>query len=146
MRSNDINLFLLNIAAITVVMAFDGGARRPATNGKGFATLRQVWHLLARVVDPQSRLLLFSHGHHVCVEIGNDQDRAADNEQDDPHPECKRHDIVRAFGPEADMQEKDEMDANLRQSEDDQPNWNPWAPKQIRLRNSERSEGQNQSE
>jgi hypothetical protein len=47
MRSNDINLFQLNIAPITVVMAFDRGARR-ATNGRASRRPGTVWRLLAR--------------------------------------------------------------------------------------------------
>jgi hypothetical protein len=48
MRSNDINLFQLNIALITVVMAFDTGACRPATNGRASRRPGTVWRLLAR--------------------------------------------------------------------------------------------------
>src|SRR5215471_20743433 len=60
------------------------------------------------------------HRHHVVVEIGDDPDRAGDDEKDDQHAEGESQNIVCAVGPAAQMQEEDEVDADLREREYDQ--------------------------
>ena len=57
------------------------------------------------------------HVHHVPVEVGDDPDRAGDDEKNDQQTESERHNIVRVIGPGAEMQKEDEMDADLRQGE-----------------------------
>jgi malate dehydrogenase (oxaloacetate-decarboxylating)(NADP+) len=52
--------------------------------------------------------------HHVAVEIGDDPDRAGDDEKDDQHAKGEGQNIVCAVGPAAQMQKEDEMDADLR--------------------------------
>jgi len=46
--------------------------------------------------------------------------------------------IVRVIGPAAQMQKEDEMHADLRESQHDQPDRYAWGPQQIRLRDDER--------
>ena len=55
------------------------------------------------------------YGHHVGVEIGDDPNRAGDDEKDDQHAEGKGQNIVRVIGPAAQMQKEDEVDADLRE-------------------------------
>jgi hypothetical protein len=64
---------------------------------------------------------LHGHRHHVAVEIGDDPDRAGDDEKDDQHAKREGQNIVCAVGPAAQMQKEDEMDADLREGEYDQP-------------------------
>ena len=61
--------------------------------------------------DPR---LLRGHWHHVAIEIGNDPHRAGDDEKDDQHAKGEGENIIRAVGPAAQMQEEDEVDADLR--------------------------------
>jgi len=58
--------------------------------------------------------LLWGHWHHVAVEIGDDPDRAGDDEKDDQYTEGEGQNIVCAVGAAAQMQEKDEVNADLR--------------------------------
>src|SRR5262249_31432199 len=46
---------------------------------------------------------LHTHRHHVAVEIGDDPDRAGDDEKDDQHARREGQNIVRAVGPGAQM-------------------------------------------
>src|SRR5262249_45503297 len=61
-----------------------------------------------------------SHRHHVAVEIGDDHDRAGDDKKDDQYAEREGENIIGALGSAAQMQEEDEMDADLREGEYDQ--------------------------
>src|SRR5262245_52357430 len=54
------------------------------------------------------------HRHQVIVEVGNDPDRAGDDEKDDQHTKGESQNVVCAVGPAAQMQKEDEMDADLR--------------------------------
>jgi hypothetical protein len=54
------------------------------------------------------------HRHHIAVDIGDDPDRAGDDEKDDQHAKGEGQNIIRAVGAAAEMQEKDEVDADLR--------------------------------
>ena len=59
--------------------------------------------------------ILHLHRHHVAVEIGDDPDRAGDDEKDDQYAEGEGENIVGAVGPAAQMQEQDEVNADLRE-------------------------------
>src|SRR5262249_60300737 len=91
-------------------------------------------------------LRLLRHRHHVAVEIGDDPDGTGDDEKDDQHAKSESEDIVRAVGTAAQMQKEDEMDADLRQSEDDQPDRDTRGPQQMGLSPAERSDRRNDSE
>jgi hypothetical protein len=50
--------------------------------------------------------LLYGHRHHVAGEIGDDPNRASDDEKHDQYAECEGQNIVRAVGAAAQMQEE----------------------------------------
>jgi hypothetical protein len=86
------------------------------------------------------------HRNHVAVEIGDDPDGAGDNEKDDKDAEREGQNIVRAVGSAAQMQKEDEVDADLRQGEYDQPDRDARGPEQIGLRHDERRDRRRDSE
>jgi hypothetical protein len=85
------------------------------------------------------------HRHHV-VEVGHDPDRAGDDEKDDQQTEGKGQNIVRVIRPAAQMQKEDEVDADLREGEYNQPNRYARRPQQICLRHDERADRQQHGE
>src|SRR5262249_32251819 len=99
------------------------------------------WHSL----DQAALRLLRGHWHQIAVEIGDDPDRAGDDEKDDQHAKGESQNIVCAVRPAAQMQKEDEMDADLRQSEHDQADRDPRGPQQIGLRHDEGSDRRNDS-
>jgi len=63
-----------------------------------------------RLFNQSTAHSLHGHRHHVAVEIGDDPDRAGDDEKDDQHAEGERQNIVGAVGAAAQMQKEDEVD------------------------------------
>src|SRR5262245_20673979 len=70
----------------------------------------------AAAIDVRS---LHGHWHHVAVEIGDDPDRADDDEKDDQHAEGEGQNIICAVWAAAQMQKENEVDADLREGEYD---------------------------
>jgi hypothetical protein len=58
--------------------------------------------------------LLRGHRHHVAVEIGDDPDRTGDDQKDDQNAEREGQNIVCAVRAAAQMQEENEVNADLR--------------------------------
>ncbi len=75
-----------------------------------------------------------------CIEIGDDPQRAGDDEKYDQHAKGERQNIVRAVGPAAQMQEEDEVDADLREGEYVKSDRYAWGPQQMCLRHDERGD------
>jgi hypothetical protein len=88
----------------------------------------------------RSPLIRSLHGHHVVAKVRHDPDRADDDEKDDQHTEGEGQNIVRAVGAAAQMQKEDEVDADLREGEHDQPDRDARGPEQIGLRHDERGD------
>src|ERR1700751_1326791 len=97
---------------------------------KRVADLQRFDEILAQIeVDP-----------HVAVEIGDDPDRAGDDEKDDQHAEREGQNIICAVWAAAQMQKEHEVDADLREGEYDQSDGDAWGPEQIGLRHDERGD------
>jgi hypothetical protein len=91
-------------------------ALRPGSSGLPIKANRSIRRTSARIMR---FLRLLRHRHHVTLEIGDDPDRAGDDEKDDQHAKGESQNIIRAVGPAAQMQKEDEMDADLRYGEHD---------------------------
>src|SRR6266404_1524944 len=66
--------------------------------------------------------------------------RGPEHRGDDLQAERKGQDVVRVVGPAAEMQKEDEVDADLREGEHDQPDRYARGPQQIGLRYDERAD------
>src|SRR6516225_2897090 len=66
------------------------------------------------VSAPTWPCLLHGHRHQVAVEVGDDPDRAGNDEKDDQHTEGEGENKIGAVEAAAQMQEEDEVDADLR--------------------------------
>src|SRR5215813_1692361 len=78
--------------------------------------------------------------HQVVVDVRYDPDRATDDEKYYDHAEGEGENIVRAFRAAAEMQEKDEVNADLSDGEHEQADRDARSPQQIGLRHDKGSD------
>ena len=86
------------------------------------------------------------HRHHVGVEVGDDPDEPAMTRKTISTPKARARILFVLIGPAADMQKEDEVDADLREGEHDQPDRYARRPQQICLRHDERGDRQQDGE
>jgi hypothetical protein len=82
--------------------------------------LRLIWGWFSTPSACITYLLVHRHRHHVALEIGDDPDRAGDDEKDDQHAEREGQNVVRAVRASAQMQKEDQVNADLCEREYDQ--------------------------
>ena len=86
------------------------------------------------------------HGLHIVVQMRHDPQRTGEHQQDDQHAEGKRQDIVDHVWSGRDVEEEDEVNAHLRDCENDQGDWNAWTPDECGARDEKRHNGEQDRE
>ena len=74
------------------------------------------------------------------------QSEPTKQQQDDQHAEGKRHDVVDVVGAGRDVEEEDQVNAHLRDRENDQRDGNARCPDQRGARDKERHDGEQRRE
>ena len=86
------------------------------------------------------------HERHVVVQMRHDPERTGEEQQNDQHAEGKRHDIVDVVRTGRDVEEEDEVNAHLRDCENDQGDRNAWPPDECGARDEEGHNGEQRRE